>query len=56
MKLSLKWSQLTDTQRKSIKGFYHEELQQKRLFEHDLNKRQYNINPTNGNVVFGKGF
>jgi len=48
--ITLKWRDLTNLQKSLIKRHYKEQLTKKELFEHDLNKRFFQINPLNGGV------
>lgn len=56
MKTYIKWRNLTNGQRNSIKSFYQEEIDKRELFEHDLNKRSFLINITDGNFIARKDF
>lgn len=56
MKLFIKWSGMTQDQRKSVLLFHKDELDKKEIFEHNLNTRRYQINAYNGSVIFHKDF
>lgn len=56
MKTLIQFSALTDSQKAQIFSFYQEEVEKEQLFEHDLNKRSFLINISNGNVIFRKDF
>lgn len=56
MKVTLAWHALTDEQKKQVKSFYEDELKHKELFEHDLNRRSYAVNITDGSIVMKKDF
>ncbi len=56
MKVTLAWHNLTNEQKKQVKSFYEDELKHKELFEHDLNKRMYAVNITDGNILIKKDF
>jgi len=49
--MNIKWSNLTNDQKNQVKAFYKEEMKKKEVFEHDLNKRSFLINPYTGNLV-----
>lgn len=56
MKLYIKWSKLNDTQRKQILSFYQKEIEEKTLFEHNLNQQRFLISAATGNFVPQKDF
>lgn len=49
--ISLKWSNLTNSQKDQVKGHYKEQLRKKEMFEHSLNVRSFKINPLSGAVI-----
>lgn len=49
--MNIKWSNLTNDQKNQVKSFYKDEMRKKEIFEHDLNKRSFKVNPKNGNVI-----
>jgi hypothetical protein len=54
LKCTIKWSGMNSNQRNQVKQFYKEQLRNKELFEHSLNKRSYPVNPLTGDVRFVK--
>lgn len=56
MKLSIKWSSLNKDQRNQIISMHEEALSKKELFQHDLNKRTYQVSAETGKVIFHKDF
>ena len=51
-KVKLKWSLLTNVQRDQVKQHHQDDIKRKKLFEHNLNQRSFNVNPLTGNVLF----
>lgn len=54
--MRIKFTNLTPSQKQQVKNMHRDELEKKELFEHDLNKRTFAINQTNGSVVTHKDF
>ncbi len=49
--ISLKWKDLTDSQKSQVKDNFRDQLRKKEIFEHILNKRMFKINPLNGDII-----
>lgn len=53
MKLRIKWSNLTNDQRKQVAEYHEEAVREKKII---LNQHCYFINPTSGNFMPAKDF
>lgn len=53
--MKIKWTHLTKEQKEQVLDFYSDEMRNKQMFGHCLNKRSFSVNIC-GNIVFSKDF